>query len=330
MIAKINKFKKEILAKANLHYLVLAVMIIALVIGMGIKSKYFLTLANMDILINNFIMEAIMALGMTMVIVSGGTDLSIAGILPFTAIIFAKMMVSGMNIPLAMVIALAAAVTIGFINNELRRWLKLNPMVVTMATMLTLKGLNLVLTEGVVVKDFPASFQAIGRHKPLGLSLSCLLYILLSILLLYLSKNQKRFIQIFFAGGNTEAAKLSGINVKRIFRFVYMFSAFLAGVCGILSTTVYNSASFSFGQGVELRVITAVAIGGTSLTKGGNGSIAGTMLGSLFMAIIYNAFVMSGISTYYQDVVTGALLIISVLLSETIRKIKIKKTQKAF
>lgn len=320
----------NIIARVNLHYVVLLLMIVVLVIGMSIRSRYFLTLANFDILINNFIMEAIMALSMTMVIVSGGTDLSISGVLPFTAIIFAKMMKSGMNIPLAMLIAVATSTVIGLVNNELRRRLKLNPMVVTMASMLTLKGLNLVLTGGVVIADFPASFQAIGSHKPLGLSISCWVYIILSLTFLYLSKNHKKFIQIFFIGGNTEAAKLSGINVEGILRFVYMMSSFMAAISGILSTTVYNSASFSFGQGVELRVITAVAIGGTSLTEGGNGSIAGTMLGSLFMAIIYNAFVMSGISTYYQDVVTGAMLIISVLLSETIRKVNSKKTQNAF
>lgn len=329
MNTRLEKLKK-LFVKVNLHYIVLAIMILVLVIGMSFQSRYFLTLTNLDNLVNNFIMEAIMALGMTMVIISGGTDISVAGVLPFTAIIFAKMMNSGMFIPAAMIIALLASMLIGFINNELRRLLNLNPMVVTMATMLTLKGLNLVLTDGTVIADFPAAFQAIGSHRPLGLSISCWVYIILAIIFIYFSKNNKKFIQIFFVGGNAEAAKLSGINAGAILRFVYILSACLAGLTGILTTTVYNSASFSFGQGVELRVITAVAIGGTSLTQGGNGSITGTMLGSLFMAIIYNAFVMSGMSTYYQDVVTGAMLIIAVLLSETIRRMKTKKTQKAF
>ncbi|NLY90390.1 MAG: ABC transporter permease [Firmicutes bacterium] len=315
------------LLKVNLHYLVLAVLILVLVLGMSIKSKYFLTLANFDVLVNNYIMEAIMALGMTMVIISGGIDLSIAGILPFTAIIFAKMMTSGMNIPLAMIISLLVAMGIGFINNELRSKLNLYPMVVTLSTSLILKSINLVLTGGTVIAKFPASFKKIGMFKPLGITLSCWIYIILAVLFLYFSKNNKRFIQVFFVGGNAEAAKLSGMNTEAVYRFVYVMSAFLAGLAGILSTTVYNSASFSFGQGVELRVITAVAIGGTSMTQGGIGSIAGTMLGTLFLAIVYNAFVMSGMSTYYENVVTGGMLIVAILLSEGIRKIKLKQTQ---
>lgn len=318
---------KGLLLKVNLHYLVLAVLILVLVLGMSIKSKYFLTLANFDVLVNNYIMEAIMALGMTMVIISGGIDLSIAGILPFTAIIFAKMMTSGMNIPLAMIISLLVAMGIGFINNELRSKLNLHPMVVTLSTSLILKSINLVLTGGTVIAKFPASFKKIGMFKPLGITLSCWIYIILAVLFLYFSKNNKRFIQVFFVGGNAEAAKLSGMNTEAVYRFVYVMSAFLAGLAGILSTTVYNSASFSFGQGVELRVITAVAIGGTSMTQGGIGSIAGTMLGTLFLAIVYNAFVMSGMSTYYENVVTGGMLIVAILLSEGIRKIKLKQTQ---
>lgn len=318
---------KGLLLKVNLHYVVLTVLILVLVLGMSIKSKYFLTLANFDVLVNNYIMEAIMALGMTMVIISGGIDLSIAGILPFTAIIFAKMMTSGMNIPLAMIISLLVAMGIGFINNELRSKLNLHPMVVTLSTSLILKSINLVLTGGTVIAKFPASFKKIGMFKPLGITLSCWIYIILAVLFLYFSKNNKRFIQVFFVGGNAEAAKLSGMNTEAVYRFVYVMSAFLAGLAGILSTTVYNSASFSFGQGVELRVITAVAIGGTSMTQGGIGSIAGTMLGTLFLAIVYNAFVMSGMSTYYENVVTGGMLIVAILLSEGIRKVKLKQTQ---
>lgn len=323
-----NKCKKWLLL-VNLHYTVLIFMIIVLIIGMGIQSQYFLTLANLDILVNNFIMEAIMALGMTMVIISGGTDLSIAGIVPFTAIIFVKMMLNRVPVPVAMAAAMAGAVTIGVINNGLRKHLKLHPMVVTMATMLTLKGFNLALTGGRVISGFSAEFQKIGTIRPLGLSLACWCYLGLAIIFLYFASNSKKFIQVYFVGGNRDASELSGMKVEKVFRRVYMMTAALAGLAGILMTTIYNSASFSFGQGVELKVITAVAIGGTSLTHGGKGTIAGTMLGTLFMAIIYNAFVMSGMSTYYQDVVTGALLITAVLLSEAIQWLKVKNAQSA-
>ena len=105
---------------------------------------------------------------------------------------------------------------------------------------------------------------------------------------------------------------------------VYMISAALAAIAGILTAITYSSASYSYGTNADMRVITTVAIGGTSLTHGGKGSIVGTMLGTLFMAVIYDAFIMSGLSTYYQDVMTGVFLIAAVLLSEFFRYLKEK------
>lgn len=316
-------------AKVNLHYLVLALLIVIIFVVMSIQSKYFLTLNNMEVMINTFIMEAIMALGMTLVIISGGTDISVSGILPFTAIIFAQLMLANVPIIFAMLIALAASGVIGLINNELRRFLKIHPMIVTMAVQLTLRGLNLAITDGSVISGFPEGFQKIGEFRLLGLSIPMLVYIVLAIVFYLFSRNNRSFLNVYFVGGNKEAAALSGMNTERVLRWVFIVNALLAGLAGILSTTVYNSASYSFGQNAELRVITAVAIGGTSLTHGGSGSIGGTLLGTLFMALIYNAFVMSGISTYYQDVFTGAMLIVAVLLSEGARILKEKGSKQA-
>lgn len=304
----------------NIHHLVLVCMILILVLAMSFISPYFLTMGNIDIMINNFIMEAIMALGMTLVIISGGTDLSISGILPLTSIVLANLILRGGNIPISICIAICVAILIGYINSFLIRFLKIHPFIITMSTMLILKGLNLAVTDGKVISDFPEAFSRIGSFRPFGVSLSVITFIVLAIVWYILAKNNKKFLQVYFVGGNVESAKLSGINTDKVLRFVYMQSALLAGIAGVLSTFVYNSSSCNFGQGVELRVITAVAIGGTSLTKGGVGSIGGTLLGSLFMALIYNSFVMSGISTYYQDVVTGIMLIVAVLFSEAIEK----------
>ena len=134
----------------------------------------------------------------------------------------------------------------------------------------------------------------------------------------------RNFIKVYFVGGNPEAAKLSGIKIERVYMMVYMISAALAAVAGILTAITYSSASYSYGTNADMRVITTVAIGGTSLTHGGSGSIVGTMLGTLFMAVIYDAFIMSGLSTYYQDVMTGVFLIAAVLLSEFFRYLKEK------
>jgi len=294
---------------------------------MSLWSPYFFSRDNLDVMLNNFVMEAIMALGLTMVIISGGIDISLSGVLPFTAIIFANMLISKIPIWLAVIFSLMAACGIGFVNNWLRRILKIHPMIVTMAIQLTLKGLNLALTNGAVISNLPEEIKNIGAFNPLGISLSLWIYLFLAIFFVIFSKNNRIFLDVYFIGGNKEAAILSGMNVERILCFIYVLCAGLSGLAGILSTTVYNSASYSFGQGIENRVIAAVAIGGTSLTHGGVGSIVGTLIGTLFMALINNVFVMSGISTYYQDVFTGVMLILAILLSEGIRLMNMNRNK---
>ncbi len=310
----------------NFHYLVLLLLILIVTGVMAVRSPYFLTGSNLQVLIDTFIMEAIMALGMTMVIISGGIDLTIAGILPFSSIVLALLLMNKVPFAAAVLLVLLAAAVIGTITNTLRRSLHLHPMVVTMAIAAVLKGVDLTITGGSAISGLPDSFVRLGSVRILGMPVSWIVYIILAIIFLYFSKNNRWFLQVFFVGGNEDAARLSGIKVEALYRNVYIISASLAAVAGILTAITYSSASYSYGTNADLRVITTVAIGGTSLTHGGSGSVAGTLLGTLFMAIIYNAFVMSGISTYYQDVVTGAFLILAVLLSEGIKVLKERKS----
>ncbi len=312
--------------RINFHYLVLIVMIFIVTAAMTVYSPYFLTVNNLQVLIDTFIMEAVMALGMTMVIISGGIDLTVAGILPFSSIILALLLMREVPFGIAAVLVLLAAAAIGCLTNLLRRSLNLHPMVVTMAIAAVIKGVDLTITGGSAVSGLPESFTRLGAVRILGMPVSWIVYIILAAVFLYFSKNNRWFLQVFFVGGNEDAAKLSGIKVEALYRNVYVISAVLAAVAGILTAITYSSASYSYGTNADLRVITTVAIGGTSLTHGGSGSIAGTLLGTLFMAIIYNAFVMSGISTYYQDVVTGVFLIAAVLLSEGIKVLKERKS----
>lgn len=324
-----GKTLRQRVYQANWHYCVLSLMILVIILVMSLTSRNFLSVNNINVLINNFIMEAIMALGMTMVIITGGTDISISGILPFTAIMFAYTLQWNVPIPVAVIAAIALGGLIGIINNELRRILNIHPMIVTMATQLTLKGLNLAITDGSVISGFPEAFSGLVNFRPFGISLPILVYAVLAVFFLLFSKYNRQFLYVFFVGGNKEASRLSGMKTEKVLRFVYMMSGLLAGLAGVLTTITYNSASYSYGQNVELKVITAVAIGGTSMTHGGEGSIFGTLLGTLFMALIYNAFVQSGISTYYQDVFTGVMLIAAVLLSEALRAIKKRGTLQA-
>lgn len=319
-----NKTVAAFIGRVNLNYATLFLIMIIIVAVMSSRAPYFLSAANFAVMVNTFIMEAIMALGMTLVILSGGIDLTVTGILPFSSILLALLMGSGMPFMPAAVLVVLGCSFIGFVTNFLRKTLSLHPMVVTMAIAAILKGVNLTITGGSAMSGFPDSFKAMATMTVLGMPLSWVVYIVLAAFFIIMTKFNRNFIKVYFVGGNPEAAKLSGIKTERVYMMVYMISAALAAVAGILTAITYSSASYSYGTNADMRVITTVAIGGTSLTHGGKGSIVGTMLGTLFMAVIYDAFIMSGLSTYYQDVMTGVFLIAAVLLSEFFRYLKEK------
>lgn len=325
---KKNNAVLDWLLKANWNYLLLGTIIIVVVAVMSCTTRNYFSIANLNVMINNFIMEAIMALGVTMVIISGGTDISISGILPFTAIMTVYMMKWGMPIAVALALGVVIGGVIGLINNELRRVLHIHPMIVTMSVQLILKGLNMAITEGSVIADVPEQFMKLTFFKPLGIAIPIWIYVILAVFFVLFSKRNELFIKVFFVGGNEEGARLSGVKTEGVLRFVYVVSGLLAGLAGVLSAITYSGASYSYGQNSEMRAITAIAIGGTCMTHGGEGSIVGTIIGSLFLAVIYNAFLQSGISTYFQDVFTGSMLIIAVLFGQVLGVLKKKALDK--
>lgn len=314
--------KSNPLIKIDIHQAVIFVLILFIIVTMGVSTPYFFSLGNLKALLNSFVLEAIMALGMTLVIISGGIDLSISAILPLSSILFAILMKNNVYFLIAACTVLVISAFIGLTNNFLRRIFNIHAFIVTLATMLFLKGLNLAITDGRVISKFPDSFSKIVGFEITGIPLPVIVFFVLAVFYGYFLANNKFFLKIYFVGGNINAARLSGINTEQVLAFVYMQSALLAGLAGLLATTIYNSASANFGQGAELRVIAAVAIGGTSLTSGGIGRISGTLLGTLFLALTYNAFIMSGVSTYYQDVVTGAMLVLAIVFSEQAKNIR--------
>jgi ribose transport system permease protein len=190
-----------------------------------------------------------------------------------------------------------------------------HPFIATLATMLSLKGVNLVITRGAPIAGFPDGFSFLGRGRVLGLPFALVLFVVLAAAIGYVLSNNRYGQQVYLIGGNLRAARLSGVRVERVLLVAYTMCSLLAGLAGVLAASQYVSASTGFGQSSELRVITAVAIGGASL-NGGTGSIGGSVLGVLFLAIVYNAFAMSGVSTYYQDVVSGVMVLSAVLLAQ--------------
>lgn len=307
-------------------------LLVIIVVSILMQSNFprFLHPLNLEIMLVNFLPEAIIALGMTIVIVTGGIDLSVAGVYPLTAIVVGKLLVAELPVPLAVILALCAAMAVGWINAFMINTFKVHPFIATLAALLTLRGVNLVITDGATVSGFPTVFKEFGRSRlemgdgAVDLPVALIIWAALALLIGYLLKNHRFFQQAYFIGGNKRSARMSGIKVERYMYFVFMLSSLMAGIAGVLVAAQFGAASNSYGQNMELRVITAVVIGGASLT-GGVGSILGTTLGVIFLAIVYNAFAMTGIDTYWQDVVIGAMLLIAVFLSEFLKRRRIKQ-----
>ena len=293
--------------------------IVGLTLYMNSKYPTFWTEINREIMILNFIFEAIIAIGMTIVIITGGIDLSVAAVLPFSAIIVGKLLNDGISIPMAIALALGASSVIGFINASMSNIFRVHPFIATLAMLLTLRGVNLVITNGSTVYGFPKAFNQIGQGRHWNIPYPILIFAVLAVVIGFLLMNHRYFRQAYFIGGNQRSAKMSGIRVERFLIFVFVLSSTLAGIAGIVTAAYYGAASNSYGQNMELRVITAVVIGGASLS-GGTGSVLGTTLGVLFMAMVYNLFFFSDISTYWQDVVIGTMLLGAVFLSEFLKR----------
>lgn len=209
-------------------------------------------------------------------------------------------------------LGLLAALGIGLVNGLLIAKLKINPFITTLGTMITVRGLLLILAGGRAVLNLPDSFTVIGQGRFLGLQFPIFVLLALVIVFDLLMRNSRFFRQNYYIGGNERAARLSGINVDFVRIFDYCLVAVLAGLAGLMLTARFGSASVTVGTGIELRVITACIIGGASLS-GGEGSVLGAFLGALFMAMLANALNLLGVDVYWQSFITGLILILAVV-----------------
>jgi ribose transport system permease protein len=177
---------------------------------------------------------------------------------------------------------------------------------------------NLVITDGGTVSGLPRAFGWLGQGYILGIPVPVALFAIVGPGFGYILANHRYVQQAYFIGGNLRSAQISGIDVEKFRVFVFMLSAALAGVAGIITASQYGAANMAYGQNAELRVIASVVIGGTNLL-GGSGTIAGTALGVLFLATVYNAFTWTGINTYWQEVIIGSMLLIAVFVGQFVR-----------
>ena len=289
-----------------------------LFIAMSVVYPHFRTLYNMEVIAMGFVQEAIMALGMTIVIISGGIDLSVGSVLVLSSILVGLFLNADLGITVSILLTLAVASGIGLANAVMINKLRAHPFIVTLGTMTIVRGFALVLTGGHPVTGFPDAFSYFGQGYLLGIPFPVALFVVLALTFHVLLRRNRYFSQVYFIGSDPEAARRCGMDVERFRCVIYVLSAVLAGVAGVITASQYISASSSFGLDAELRVITAVIIGGASLS-GGVGTIGRTVLGVVFLAMVANALVQAGVPTYWEKVAYGTMLILSVLLEQYLR-----------
>jgi ribose transport system permease protein len=300
------------------QYIGLAIVTLVTLFGFHAAFGNVLTGANLEVLAMNMVFEGILALGMTFVIIMGGIDLSVASVFAFAEILVAKLMVQAtLSIVPAILITLIVCAVIGALNGTLIVLFRVHPLIITMGTLLTLRGVNLAITDGHSVSGFSEEFLFLGQGKLFGINLPILFFFVAAILLGLLLANHRFFRQLYFIGGGERAARLSGVSVSRVKVSIYTLSAIMAGCAGIMAAAKYGAAHWAHGNLAELKAIAAVAIGGANI-NGGSGTIGGTVLGVVFLAVVHNAFVTSAINPFWYDVVSGLMLLIAVLLSRFI------------
>lgn len=296
---------------------VLAALVVLCVL-LSFASPYFFTLRNVFNVLQGMSTIGIMAVGMTMVLVAGGLDLSVGSILAVGAVLSARLMTyQGWNPWLAVLGGIAAGVAFGAFNGLLVTRARIIPFIATLGTLSVGRGLAFLLAtsgEGTVASNVPmrdpgVGFLGAGYVGPVPMPVIIMLALVV-LAALFLS-NTVLGRQIYAVGSNARAARLSGIDVDRVQLFTYVVTGALCALAGVVNTGLLATASTNVGQGIELDVIAAAVIGGTSL-QGGEGSVVGTLFGAAIMAVVRNAFVLLGMPLHFQTMIIGAVILLAV------------------
>lgn len=301
--------------------------LIVLVVLLSILSPYFLTVNNLFNVFQQITVLAIIALGATMVIVSGGIDLSVGSVAALSGMI-AGVTFSQVGLPMevSLILALVSGAVAGAVNGLLIVVGKVPPFVATLAMLSVARGLTLVLSNGQPISGFPDWFRALTSFDFAGIVPA----VVILVLVLYAAgawylKYRPSGRAIYAVGGNEEVARLSGMNVGWVKLRVYMIAGALAGLGGLVLTSRLNSAQPTAGAGLELDVIAAVVIGGTSLS-GGVGTVIGTLIGALIIGVLRNGLNLLDVSSFWQQVVIGAVIAAAVMIDTLGRSRRRRRT----
>jgi ribose transport system permease protein len=294
-----------------------------------VEKNKFLNAQNLAQLAKDTSFIAIMAVGATFVIISGGIDLSVGAIYALSSVLAAMVFhlygpsglhsatTAWLSVPLGILVCLGVASVCGLLNGGMIVALNVHPFIITLGTMAIFRGIAFVITKGQSIGEFPEAFRTLVRQEVGdGLSLVPLGVMVLIAVIggIYLSRRSAGR-RVYAIGGNELASRFSGIRIKRVKLSVYFFAGLTAGIAAVLSLGYYGGATSGDGQGYELNVIAASVVGGASLS-GGKGSALGALLGALIIQMISSGIVILGIDQNYSQIIIGSVVIVAVLLDQ--------------
>lgn len=292
----------------------LALAAIGLVILMSFLSPYFLTLTNFkDILLGTAVI-GIISFGMTMVLISDDIDLSVGSVVAFASVILCVSLNAGLGLPSAIILTAAGSIAVGLFNGFFISVLGINSFIITLGTMSVVRGLSYIVIGGNPLPFKEPTVRYIGSGSLLGVPIP--IYVMLAVLvtLWYVLKYTQFGRNVYAIGNNRETARLSGINVVKTKMLVFALMGLLAGLAGFLLAAQTYAGIPAAGQGYELDALTAVILGGTSL-KGGQGRLAGTVLGTFIVAIVLNGQNLMGVPYFYQLISKGVIILIAMTIA---------------
>jgi erythritol transport system permease protein len=314
----------------------------AVLIFFSIFAPNFLSSGNFVLMSKHVSLNAFLAMGMTYVIITGGIDLSVGSIVGLCGMVAGGLIINGLDLPggwtiyfnvvEVVLITLTIGVAIGAINGLLITRLNVAPFIATLGTLYVARGAALLLSGG---STFPnlvgkaelgtTGFGWIGASRLLGLPFSVWSLIAIALAAAYVSKYTPLGRHIFAVGGNERAARMSGVRVNRVKMAVYMFSGFCAAIVGIIISSELMASHPATGESFELNAIAAAVLGGTSMS-GGRGTIGGTIIGAFVIGVLSDGLVMMGVSSFWQMVIKGLVIIVAVIIDQAQRRLQQRVT----
>ena len=284
-----------------------------------ILTPYFLTVSNLLNVAEQTSINAIVAVGMTFVILSGGIDLSVGSIVAFSGVVLGIALRAGQPIAAAIAAALAIGAMCGLGNGLLVTLGGLPPFIVTLGTMSIARGAALLVTEGRPISGFAASFRVLATGRagfvPAPVIATAAVYLVAQLVLARTTFGR----YVYAIGGNEEATRLSGVAVRFHKTMIYAVSGLMSAIAAVILTARLNSAQPIAGMMYELDAIAATVIGGTSL-MGGEGTLGGTLIGALIMGVLRNGLNLLGVSSFLQQIVIGGVIVVSVLIDTVLKR----------